>query len=79
MTHPRIDMPPTFLQSVTRILTGSEHCCEWCYERYLTTHHIDQDAIPCKRCPYCGQYGCPRAKRHWIECPSTTRLIRPHG
>ncbi|PJM79990.1 hypothetical protein [Bifidobacterium scaligerum] len=64
-------MPPTRLQSITRLFTGSEHCCEWCYERYIKTHHtgLPKDSIPCKRCPYCGAYGCPRALRHWAECP----------
>lgn len=41
--HPIIDEPPSFPQTVLRLLTGSTHCCDWCAKRerkaieYVTT------------------------------------------
>ena len=55
--HPIIDEPPSFPQTVLRLLTGSTHCCDWCEKRWIKVHRTGQLECRNRRCPYCGQYG----------------------
>lgn len=38
--HPIIDEPPSFPQTVLRLLTGSTHCCDWCEKRWIKVHRM---------------------------------------
>lgn len=67
--HPIIDKPPSFPQTVLRLFTGSTHCCDWCEARWHKVHHTGRLEAQSRRCPYCGQCGCPRAEKHWKKCP----------
>lgn len=52
--HPIIDEPPSFPQTVLRLLTGSTHCCDWCEKRWIKVHRTGQLEYRNRRCPYCG-------------------------
>lgn len=52
--HPIIDEPPSFPQTVLRLLTGSTHCCDWCEKRWIKVHRTGQLECRNRRCPYCG-------------------------
>lgn len=75
--HPIIDEPPSFPQTVLRLLTGSTHCCDWCEKRWIKVHRTGQLECRNRRCPYCGQYGCPRAEKHWKKCPVWNHMTPP--
>lgn len=75
--HPIIDKPPSFPQTVLRLLTGSTHCCDWCEKRWIKVHRTGQLECRNRRCPYCGQYGCPRAEKHWKKCPVWNHMTTP--
>ena len=74
---PIIDEPPSFPQTVLRLLTGSTHCCDWCEKRWIKVHRTGQLEYRNRRCPYCWQYGCPRAEKHWKKCPVWNPMTPP--
>ena len=45
--HPIIDKPPSFPQTVLRLLTGSTHCCDWCEKRWIKVHRTGQ--LECRK------------------------------
>lgn len=67
--HPIIDKPPSFPQTVLRLFTGSTHCCDWCEARWHKVHHTGQLEAQSRRCPYCGQCGCPPSRKTLEEMP----------